>query len=604
MKLSKTAVMVLGIFFLAFSLRTLSSFYLDVGTDEMIYSLIPYNIISAHRLSTVEQSPLYFYLVDIGYRLFGGLHAFSLRFTSILFGALTAIVVFLLSRDIFGSRRAALLSAFFFALSGYALFHSTEMDMVAYFFVFLSFWLLGKSFLSDSISLSSISLNSTSSKYIYLATASFALAVLNKVTVALFLPALLLQYWFLHQKNSEKITESFQNIFSHSSLRRILLVLGIFLLLLFPWFAYNYLLYQDKGVTDYYVSNILGIGETVHQGLQNKPWSFARLQENSAIKLQKFWQFDALLLVLGVLGIIWSMSRWRNQRNVQEIKRETTVVLLCALIIPFFYLAGQTGSGNHYLFVSVILSIFAGGAADHLGNILQERKSWQWGIPLLVLGALLFTGLLLTTLPEERSNSITLELRDYTRENIPENAVVVLDPRIYNGIHAWVFHDRHYIEGTQFFQVLQMKKEGMPREVEVPLFYIACGPGSNCGWKPEDFTRITPVGEEVTSFFQERTKKISEVHGGQHTFHIYQGAISLPESTFATIDRTHIFWFYPVGWKYPELAIDSYPVEGAEKLIQGMGLLVLYTDVLLVVFFIGAVLYWGTRKEEEGGKCV
>ena len=62
MKISKIALMVLGIFLLAFSLRTLTSFYLDVGTDEMIYSLIPYNIISAHRLSTVEQSPLYFYL--------------------------------------------------------------------------------------------------------------------------------------------------------------------------------------------------------------------------------------------------------------------------------------------------------------------------------------------------------------------------------------------------------------------------------------------------------------------------------------------------------------------------------------------------------------
>ena len=74
-------------------LRVVAASYLDVDTDEMVYSIIPLNIISAGRLGTVEQSPLYFYLADVVYIFGGGLgtdhcqNAFHrFRFTGSFFG--------------------------------------------------------------------------------------------------------------------------------------------------------------------------------------------------------------------------------------------------------------------------------------------------------------------------------------------------------------------------------------------------------------------------------------------------------------------------------------------------------------------------------------
>ena len=98
MKITKTNFILLMIFLLAFVLRIIAAYHTDVGTDEMIYSIIPLNIISAQRLGTIEQSPLFFYLTDLGYMISGGITSVSVRLTAIVFGSLAVLVVYLLSK--------------------------------------------------------------------------------------------------------------------------------------------------------------------------------------------------------------------------------------------------------------------------------------------------------------------------------------------------------------------------------------------------------------------------------------------------------------------------------------------------------------------------
>src|SRR3989344_7997795 len=138
MKIKKTALILLLIFVLALALRIFAAMQVDVSTDEMIYSLIPLNIISAGRLGTVEQSPLYFYLADVGYSIMNGLSPVAARLPSIVFGSLAVFLVYLLSVELFKSERVGLISAFHWALSGYALQYNIEMDMIAFFFALLS----------------------------------------------------------------------------------------------------------------------------------------------------------------------------------------------------------------------------------------------------------------------------------------------------------------------------------------------------------------------------------------------------------------------------------------------------------------------------------
>ena len=53
MKVTKTLIFLVIIFILAFVIRIYAANNTDVSTDEMIYSIIPLNIISADRLGTI-----------------------------------------------------------------------------------------------------------------------------------------------------------------------------------------------------------------------------------------------------------------------------------------------------------------------------------------------------------------------------------------------------------------------------------------------------------------------------------------------------------------------------------------------------------------------
>ena len=115
MKVTKTLIFLVIIFILAFVIRIYAANNTDVSTDEMIYSIIPLNIISADRLGTIEQSPLFFYLTDISYKLFGGITPISLRLTAIIFGALSVFIIFLIAKELFDNKKNALFAAFLFA---------------------------------------------------------------------------------------------------------------------------------------------------------------------------------------------------------------------------------------------------------------------------------------------------------------------------------------------------------------------------------------------------------------------------------------------------------------------------------------------------------
>ena len=92
--MKKTNILLLGIFLLSLILRLIVANNIPISTDEMIYSIIPLNIIGSGNIGTIEQSPLNFYLADLGYKLFGGITAISVRFVSILFGSLATLVIF------------------------------------------------------------------------------------------------------------------------------------------------------------------------------------------------------------------------------------------------------------------------------------------------------------------------------------------------------------------------------------------------------------------------------------------------------------------------------------------------------------------------------
>ncbi len=586
MKITKTGIYLILIFILALILRFYAADHIDLATDEMIYSILPLNIISAEKLGTVEQSTLFFYLTDLGYRLFKGITAISARFFSVLFGALAIFLVFLITKELFKDNKAALLSSFLFAVSGFALRFNYEMDMVAYFFIFLSLFFYLKFLNTDNLN------------YLYPAFLFFSLAVLVKTLTLLFVFGYVLI--FIGYKSKLILNRSEQKInFNQKTLKTLFLVLVLILLIFVPVFSYNYLSLTNskEGVTDFYFSTMLGIGKSVHQGMEGKAWSASALYRNFKQKINILFRYDVLILFSGLIGIIYLFNQ--NKKGV--------LLLVLSLILPFLYLAGKTGSGSHYLWLPMILSIFSGPAILKLKERFNLKESFSPKLKrqlvsvirilllLILLIPLVFTLKEITSL---RSQSITLSLREYVYQNIPEKAIVVIDPRIYRGIHAWVFNDKHYLEGT-YFSELSNALSQIPGQVSnLPLYYIECNPKTNCGWKPEDFQRISEAGEQISTYFKENLKKVAEVKA-EHSFNIYAGEMKAPSGVYEVIDKTHQFWFYPVGWKYPEQAVDYYQAQGFDRVIEGFGFIILWIEVIIALLSIPLVFWLGLRKEES-----
>ena len=573
MKVSKTGFYLILIFLVALILRIIAAYHVAIGTDEMIYSVIPLNIISAGRLSTIEQAPVYFYLTDLGYKVTGGLSLLSGRLPSILFGSFAVLLVFLIAQELFENKKISLLSAFFAALSGYILRFSQEMDMAAFFFGLFSFLFFIKGLKGK--------LNSFYYSVIFL-----SIAILIKPILLLFAPAYVLIF-LIHGYNHHQGLLFKKDGKIHTNKKTLTVIvfsLLVAMLLVSPVLIYNYLLYKDSGRTDYYFSVLAGVGDNnLFKGQEAESWTTARLVNTLKITLHNFIQFDLLLLILGALGLVLAFQKEKSSRYYISL-------LMLSVFFLFLYIAGKMSGANHLLWIPLVLSIFAGYAAWNLKEKIQNRFQFKHVLTVLVVLSMIISFISLKQIIPQRETSIAIALEKYGRENFPEDALVIVDPRIYRGILAWSINQKHYLEGTDFPQLVEILSHSSAPTKNIPLYYIECGPGTNCGWKPEDYQRINGFGEQLSSFFRNQTQKLGEIKAID-TFVIYKGTINAPFSAYELVDRTHSFWYTPVGWKYTENAVDNYATDTfAKKSLHYIGLLILYFDVLIALASLMLVL--------------
>ncbi len=562
LKLSKTTVYLIAILIITASIRIFSAYHLEVGTDEMIYTIIPLNIINSGRIGTVEQSPLFFYLNDLSYKLFGGLTAVSARFWSIIFGTAGALIVFMLSKELFNNNKMALLSAFLFGFSGYIMKFNIEMDLLAFFLLAISMLHFIK-FLKEK------------GDWNLLVSALFlSLAISVKILSASFIPGYLIAWIVLGSKN---------RLFTKKKLVYLLGSLIIGLLILSPIIIFNYLTFTEKGITDYYVSNVLGIGKSNYGEAVDEDWSVKSLQQNFKTILYRFLKYDWLIFIFGVLGVIQSPKDNKTENRL--------IFILIAIYLVF--LLGKTPSSPHYLLIPLVLSIYSGYSLISLSTRLKKSV-----VPILIL-ALIFSSLfILQEIREEKNNSVVLQLREFVYQKIEDNAIVVIDPRIYYGIDAWVFNDKHYFYGINYPEFVRILSGNISKKISVPIYYIECSGKTYCGWKPEPFAKINPFAINLSNHLTKKLKKIGEVKTS-HELNIYSGSIYIAPFVYSKIDLERVFWSYSVGWKFPELAPDYYEVAGIKKILHNLGLTLLWISVTITILTIPALIYFSFKQPKH-----
>ena len=299
MRFNKNNFYLILIFLLALVIKIITAFYTPLDTDEMIYSLIPLNIISAERLGNVFQSHLYFYFADIGYQIAGGLSPFTARLPSIIFGSFLVFIIYLVAFNLFKNRKVALTSSFLFALSGYVIRYNIETDMPAFFFSLLSILFFIKGLRGDY-------------RNFYLSSLFLAFSVLIKNIVLIFIPVyllILIFYYFKKKTPHLTLNKAIKELFFNKKIiLRSLICCSIFVLIISPVLIYNYLIYKYNGFTDIYFASF-GFGKDLYSSIQNKPWNLLKLTASASNFIVNFFKKDGIIFIFGLFGAFFLFGK-------------------------------------------------------------------------------------------------------------------------------------------------------------------------------------------------------------------------------------------------------------------------------------------------------
>ena len=212
---------------IGFILRLFAALNLDVLADDMVHVSQSAGILGAKILSTHSNPPLFYYLTDLAFKIFGYTTLAS-RFWPLIFGTLLIPLVYLMSIKLFKNKNIGLLSAFFVTFSSFLIRNTFgEASLIVIFFSFVGVY-FGLIYLEEKTYTS-----------IILSGIFFGLGVLTKYNAPFFLLGFLVYSLVFFKLKKETIFTK-KNIYSFN----ILLII-VFLFSL-PFITLNYLLYKDK----------------------------------------------------------------------------------------------------------------------------------------------------------------------------------------------------------------------------------------------------------------------------------------------------------------------------------------------------------------------
>lgn len=556
------------LFIIAIILRLIFSFMIGGSPDEMVYGVHALGIINSGLLQEMHEDPVWFYLTDLGYKIFG-MTLVSSRLLSIIFGSLSVIALYFLAKEMF-DKKIAIISSILLTFSSYHILMTlTEMDVAMTFFMILSSYFLIK-YLKHNIL-----------KDLIFSTIILGIGILFKNIAALFIPAYLLAI-IIYPKIKKK-----KPIISKDNLKKIMIFLLIMFIIAIPTLTFNYLLYKEKGLTDLQFSRFLsGDDKGIYSSISNtiQPFSSKVLLNDygggfpGILKgLQFYWQYSLFLLLASILGIIIGLKKERNW----------TIYLLTLFIIPFIFLSGTSLLEKHFIFAVPIFCIFSSLAINKISEFGKKNSKY------IIIGLIaIFIILSAIKLQDSLSGKNVIQKTiDYKKENMEENSLVIVDSRIYSGRIAFMFHDRNYLE-TNYLQQLLNQINQQKTNQKIKTYFIECVV-DDCGWgsisnQPE----LNQSTENIVSSFKEISilKKILYSNNEPY-INIYETEFPYVSGMIEAVQSTHSFFFYPVNYKPKENIILRYeskdPLSGMLNILAH---LILYIEGILALASIFLIM--------------
>lgn len=574
----KTKLYLLIFFIIGFVLRLINVLNAPTGIDASGHALQAIGFISSGKLTIWSQSTgLWHFLTDLSYKLFG-LNDFGARFFVLVFGSLSIIMIFFVTKEMFG-RKTGLIAAFLLAVSPFHISETIpEMDAMTLFFVLLGMFIFVRA------------LKQNKKNLFLLAGIAIGTAMLVKLYSILYAPAFVLYavYYSWKYKIDKKTMTKNVAIF----------LIAAFVFTLIPLVS-NYLLYKDKGFADYIFTDTLGlwnekskqyygwVGPYVHEYLA----FFIGGSEKIPSKLPVFiWTIgsvlyaDILVLIFGLLGIFFA------------IKRENKDYLFMAVAIFFtvyLYIGSVSGlMAKHYLFLLITFIPFAALSLEEISKKINIR--------ILLALIIIFQLYWLITYSQGHfwEKSGLNQLNSY-KTKIPEDSLVVYDSRIFRGLGTYIFSDKHYIEASYFSNLLN-SQEQLPGEYKsMKVYFIECE-NDDCGWGTiKDQPEFNASMEQIVDFFKNNSQLIASIREKREkkslsfAFKIYRMDLKLKPSSLAVADSTHIFWMNPLGYDEKIAPVfDKYKTSSAaDYLLDKLAHYILYFSVIFALLSVFIAFY-------------
>jgi len=530
--------LIIIIFLIGLLLRFLVASNLTPVEDEMVHGVHALGFSKLAPLSTMTQGPVWSYLTDYAYRIFG-VSLLTARFLSFIFGSLSIILIYLISNLLY-NRKVGLVAAFLLAVSAFHItWTASYQDQSMMFFVLLASYFFIKEY-------------QTTKKISLLSALFLGIAELIKIITGVFVLVFIAFMMFMLYNNYKHDKKLFKQNIKHFIYFIIILILA-----LTPIIAYNIFLYKEKGIVDLPIAQFLRINPEFYMGpglAHGEGFVLNKLGKNLySILTVYFIKEDLLIFLLGALGIIYfTKSGFKNNKKFE------TLFFITTFFFVLIFLASSIVLQTHY---TTFFPLFALFAAPFIMLLVSKMKNLREKRYLLLAILTIIVIYNIGNLHDPlTSESATQKLRSYI-SSVDENTLVLVDSRIYTGTYTWALYDKHYLNANYISELLV--KDNRTSPVSVKTIFIECV-NDDCGWGTiKDQPELNESMEQIIK-------------------------LMFNPVALQAVDQTHAHFFYRIPRNAdPKGAFDYYVVDGAvDKLLNIVAYIILYILIFVAVLSI------------------
>jgi len=559
------------LFILGFILRGIVANNVTPNADEMLHAPHAINFINSGKLQIMDQDPVWFFLTDLSYKIFG-INLFAARFLAVLFGSLSIIVLYLIIKLLY-NKALALISSIILTFSSFHILMSlAEMDVAMMFFVLLSMYFFIKA-LKDKKNINLILC------YLFL-----GIAILVKQIAITFIPAFIIYFIYYKSKLKEKIT-----------FKQILTFILIMFIISLPVLTFNYLLYKEKGLVDLQFSRFFGIAKETYKPIEAtiQPFSLNTLLFNNnpgiVIGTKFFWNFDKLIFILGILGFIIALLT----------KKGHLLLWILIFLFPFIFLSGTSLLEYHFIFGVPIFAFFGAIFLEFLSERLSKFKLKKNIILAIFLLIIIIFNISYVSARGIFNKSEVTKMMTFSKDYIEDDSLVIVDSRVYRGRIAWMFNDKNYLEANFLNDLIRAQESLAGNYAPLKTYFIECVT-DDCGWgtvnSQQEFNQSM---ESITDFFKNNSRLFATIQTGskEDYFNIYDTNLNLKPPSLELAKSTHEWFYYPL--RYERESFDDYKAEGFDKFLDFIAHIILYTEVLIALLSIILTFYILYKDEKK-----